>query len=314
MKIHFWGVRGSIPTPLTPEQVQAKITAVVARITPKDIESEDAKEKFIANLPPYIYGTIGGNSACVEVKAKNGTEFVLDCGSGLRAMCKGSVGPKDKHYNILMSHFHWDHIQGLPFFDSSFNPTAKIDFYSTFPDAERILREQSREPYFPKSGCWNSVKKQFIFHLIQQDEPFEINGIKITAHKMKHPGNSYSYSLIEDGKKFIYATDVELQPSDFDKKENLTNFFQDADILILDSQYTVEEAIQKENWGHSAYCYAVDFARNWNIKSLYLFHHEPTYDDKKIYSILQSARWYANYTAHSNTKVYLAVENQEIEL
>ena len=314
MIIHFWGVRGSIPTPLSPAQVQAKIAAVIERITPKDIESEDAKERFLASLPPYLFGTIGGNSACVELKGSDGTEFILDCGSGLRAMCKNSTPPADKHYNILMSHFHWDHIQGIPFFDASFNPATKIDFYSTFPAAERILQEQSRRPYFPKSGCWNSVKKQFNFHLIQEGSLFEISGMKINTHKMKHPGNSYSYSFEQDGKKFIYATDVELQEKDFDKEIPSNHFFKDADVLVLDSQYTVEEAIQKENWGHSAFCYAIDFANAWNIKSLYLFHHEPTYDDKKIYSILQAARWYASYTAHTNVKVYLAIEGQEIEL
>src|SRR5574344_1015602 len=129
-----------------------------------------------------------------------------------------------------------------------------------------------------------------------------------------HPGNSYSYSFEQDGKKFIYATDVELQEKDFDKDIPSNHFFEDADVLVLDSQYTVEEAIQKEKWGHSAFCYAIDFANAWNIKSLYLFHHEPTYDDKKIYSILQAARWYASYTAHTNVKVYLAIEGQEIEL
>jgi len=312
--IHFWGVRGSIPTPLTPAQVQAKIAAVVARITPQDIQSEDAKEKFLASLPSYLFGTVGGNSACVELKSDNGTEFVLDCGSGLRAMCKNGTPPADKHYNILMSHFHWDHIQGIPFFDASFNPATKIDFYSTFPAAERILAEQSRCPYFPKSGSWDSVKKQFTFHLLQEGVPFEISGVKINTHKMKHPGNSFSYSFEENGKKFIYATDVELQEIDFSKDRKSNYFFENADVVILDSQYTVEEAIQKENWGHSAFCYAIDFANTWHIKKLYLFHHEPTYDDKKIFSILQSARMYASYTAHTDVQVFLAIEGQEIEI
>ena len=314
MLVRFWGVRGSIPTPLSPEQVQAKITAVVERISPADIASEEAKEKFIANLPDYLFGTVGGNSACVELRTDTGKEFILDCGSGLRSYCKNGIQPGDKHYYIFMSHFHWDHIQGLPFFDASFNPSAKIEIYSTFPAAERILEEQSRRPYFPKSACWPSVKKQFTFHLVEADKPFYVKGVKVTCHKMKHPGNSYSFCFEENGKKFIYATDVELQSADFDTDGRNAKFFQDADMLILDSQYTVEEAIKKENWGHSSFCYAIDFAALWNVKNLYLFHHEPTYDDKKIYSILKSARWYAGYSAQVKTKVYLAIEGQEIEL
>ena len=90
--------------------------------------------------------------------------------------------------------------------------------------------------------------------------------------------------------------------------------FKDADCIVLDSQYTVEEASRKQNWGHSAFCYAVDFAIHWGIKKLYLFHHEPTYDDKKLNSILQAARWYAQYIEHSDVEIYLAKESQEIIL
>ena len=90
--------------------------------------------------------------------------------------------------------------------------------------------------------------------------------------------------------------------------------FKNADCIILDSQYTVEEANRKQNWGHSAFCNAVDFAIHWGIKKLYLFHHEPTYDDKKLNSILQAARWYAQYIEHSDVQIYLAKEAQEINL
>ena len=84
--------------------------------------------------------------------------------------------------------------------------------------------------------------------------------------------------------------------------------FKDADCLVIDSQYTAEEAYRKQNWGHSAFCYAVDFAVHWGIKHVYLFHHEPTYDDKKLYSIVQAARWYAQYIAHNDMTIELAEE------
>ena len=242
MKIHFWGVRGSIPTPVTAEQIQAKISAAIARMTPQDAADEDSKEKFLATLPPHIFGTVGGNSACVEVKADDGTEIVLDCGSGLRAMAKNGVAPADKHYNIFVSHFHWDHIQGLPFFDSSFNPSARIDFYSNYPAQEKLLEQQSSRPYFPKNGCWPSVKNQFHFHLLKEGEPVQIGNLKINTHKMKHPGNSYSISIEENGKKFIYATDVELQEIDFDRNRKSNEFFKDADKLNIKKPEIVSRA------------------------------------------------------------------------
>lgn len=314
MKVKFWGVRGSLPAPITPEQVQAKIVAAIERITPKDIESEDAKTRFIASLPPWIFGTVGGNTPCVELTTSNGAKFLLDCGSGLREYGVNGDQPEDKHYHIFMSHFHWDHIQGLPFFGQIYNPNAVIDFYSTFPAAERVLSEQNRLPYLPPNCSWEKVKKPFRFHLIRELEPFYVDGVKVTCRKMKHPGNSYAYSFEEEGKKLIYATDVELQASDHDRSIEYNHFFDNADVLILDSQYTGEEAIAKANWGHSIFCYAVDFANTWNAKKLYFFHHEPTYSDKKIYSILKAAQWYEDYSAKYNVELNIAIEGQEIEI
>lgn len=314
MKIHFWGVRGSLPAPLTAEQVQAKISTVVERITAKDIESEESKMRFLASLPQWLYGTVGGNTPCVEIVSDSGKQFILDCGSGLREFGVHGNKPEDKHYNILVSHFHWDHLQGIPFFGPTFDKNSKIDFYSAFPAAERILADQNRCPYFPQNGAWENVGKQFNFHLIKELEPFYVDGVKITCKKMKHPGNSYSYSFEENGKKIIYGTDVELQDSDFDLENKKNEFFKDADVLIMDSQYTGEEAIAKANWGHSIFSYVVDFANTWKTKKLYFFHHEPTYNDKKIYSILKAAKWYQEYSKMEGPEIELAIEGQEIEL
>lgn len=312
MIIHFWGVRGSIPTPLTPQQIQAKITAAIQRISPKDLESEDSRERFISTLPKWIFGTTGGNTPCVEVTGADGKKIILDAGSGIRALGKLGVPPADFHYHIMLSHFHWDHIQGLPFFDPAYNPKSVLEFYSPYPAMERILSEQMKRPYYPVT--MDAFTKNKEFHIISPKQDFSVGAIKVQSRKMTHPGNSYSYALAENGHKFIYATDVELNQKDFERTPEHISFFQDADVLVLDSQYTVEEAFQKENWGHSAFCYAIDFAVSWKIKKLYLFHHEPTYDDRKINSILQAARWYANYITHDSVQVYLAVEGLEIQL
>ena len=312
MKISFWGVRGSIPSPLTPRQIQAKITAVVQRITPKDIESENARERFVSSLPSWLYGTTGGNTPCVELNASNGTKIILDAGSGLRMFGKNADKPANNEYHLFLSHFHWDHLQGLPFFDAAFRSDTVIHVYSTFPKAEKLLRKQMDHPYFPVT--FDSFTKHFHFHTVKVGKSFNLNGLTVNSCKMSHPGNSYTYSFAENGRKFVYATDVELSQKDFEKTENRISVFQDADAIVLDAQYTVAEVYQKENWGHSAFCHAIDFAVHWNIKSVYLFHHEPMYDDKKLNSILQSATMYAKYTEHPEIKIYLAMENMVIEL
>lgn len=317
MNIHFWGVRGSIPTPLTPAQIQAKISAAIQRMTPEDAESEESKKHFISSLPKWIYGTVGGNTPCVELNSEDGTRLVFDSGTGIRSMGKLGVPHEKFHYNLIFSHFHWDHIQGLPFFDQAYNPNAIIDVYSPFENMREYLVEQMVSPYFPVK--FDSFTKNFNFHTVKPGEFFEIGNLKLCCVEMFHPGKSYSYRVEENIKgkgvrSFVYATDVELSQKDFVKTPERELVFKGADVLILDSQYTIEEAFKKENWGHSAFCYAVDFAETWDIKSVYLFHHEPTYDDRKLDSILESARWYTNYATNANVNVNLAIEGQEIKL
>lgn len=317
MIVHFWGVRGSLPTPLTPYQIQSKIMAVVQRITPEDLINDETKNKFISSLPSWILGTTGGNTPCIEVRTED-SELIFDAGTGIRCLGKSSTLPEDKHFHLFFSHFHWDHIQGLPFFDCAYNPEAILDFYSPVKDFEKFLKAQMNQPYYPVP--FEAFTKNISFNNIECGQTLEIGKAQINCVKMNHPGTSYSYSVSENGKKIVYATDVELKSKDFTSSENSeiyeisSKVFKDADCIILDSQYTVEEAYRKENWGHSAFCYAVDFAIHWNIKKLFLFHHEPTYDDKKLNSILQAARWYAQYIQHSDIQIYIAKEDMEFEL
>lgn len=307
MDIRFWGVRGSVPTPLTGQQIQAKIEAVVQRISPRDIVSLDARQRFLASLPPSIFGTVGGNTSCMEIRDSQGNVCILDAGTGIREFGKRGIPSPDNTYHILLSHFHWDHIQGLPFLDQAYMKNCKIIFYSVFPYAKQILSRQMDLPYFPvqfDTGFFADIS----FQLVTPGVPFQIGAFTVVAKKMSHPGNSYAYSFVEGDKKVIYATDVELSSKDFEDSPMNFSYFTDANAIILDTQYTVEEALYKANWGHSAFSLAVDFATKWNIKKMYLFHHEPTYDDKKLNSILQSAQWYAQYIAKTDMELHLAQE------
>ena len=312
MLIQFWGVRGSIPTCITSQEIQKKISAVVQRITPEDLKSEDSRQRFVAKLPDYLFGTVGGNTPCVQIISNAGKHFILDAGSGLRVLGKRGELPEDKHFNFFFSHFHWDHIQGLPFFDQIYNPKYSFDFYSTFPKAKQILAEQMEKPYYPVT--WNSLSPNINFHRVIRGVPFNVDGLKVSCCKMKHPGNSYSYSFTEGDKKFVYATDVELSRESFVITDERKLVFDNADAIVFDCQYTVAEAARKENWGHSAFCSAIDFALRWKIKSLYLFHHEPVYDDFKLNSILNAAKRYAKFVSNNQFKVYLAAEGSVIEL
>lgn len=312
MKIVFWGTRGSLPAPLSAQDVQAKINAAVMRVRSADIKSADARQKFLASLPKSIYGTAGGNTPCVQVLSKNGDEIILDSGTGIRALSEKCPLPKSQKYTILLSHMHWDHIQGFPFFKPLFNPNITFDIYSPFPNMAESLARQMRPPFFPVE--FSSVKPRINFFVITPGTEFEAAGLKINCCKMSHPGASYSYSIQEDGKKFIYATDIELYIESRIHDENVRAIFNGADIAVVDSQYTLGEAIEKVNWGHSPFAYTVDFAAEMGIKSLYLFHHDPAHSDKELSSILQAAKWYSKYIAAKPVDVSLAIEGLEIDL
>ncbi|QQO08150.1 MBL fold metallo-hydrolase [Breznakiella homolactica] len=315
MHIRFWGVRGSLPAPQAPSKIRSKISAILERVTPEDIETPQSRERFLAGLPPWLFGTVGGNTPCVELRASNTEEdevIVFDAGSGIRelgiAMAKERVKPT--HYHIFFSHFHWDHLQGLPFFGPSYDPSVNITFYSPMANLEDALHGQMTSPYFPVHMESMNARKQFSI----LTEGITLGDMKISYKRMNHPGNSYSYSVDSGGHRFIYATDTELSTNDFIKNEENSSFFENADLVVIDSQYTLGEAIEKYNWGHSAFSLGVDFAANWGIKHLVLFHHDPTYDDRKLFNILQSARWYTDRMGIKGVKITLAMEGLEIDL
>jgi len=313
MKIHFWGVRGSIPTPASPSCIKSKISAIIEQITVEDIENDESREKFLAGLPPWLFGTVGGNSPCVSVMLDKSDEcIVFDCGSGLRELGIAQIGASKKisQYHVFLSHFHWDHLQGLPFFGPGYNPMVKMDFYSPAGNLEKILSGQMVSPYFPVTFDVMGSKKTFHY----MDKDIEILGSKVSMKKMNHPGDSYAYCVAEKGKRFIYATDTELTSGDFIKNDENTAFFKDADMIVIDCQYTLGEAIDKYNWGHSAFSLAVDFSAIWNIKRMVLFHHDPTYDDHKLYGILQSAKWYLERMNLKGIELTLAYEGLEISI
>lgn len=312
MKIRFYGVRGSIPTPLTNDALQSKISSIIQRITPLDLTTQDTREKFLSRLPPWLFGTVGGETSSILLTSDDGDTVVLDAGSGIRLLGKDAIKSDIKHFDIFLSHFHYDHIQGLPFFEPIFKKDVSIDFYSCFSKMEDYLVQQQLSQYFPVP--FSALGANIKFHPLDTSDTIKVGGMTVSICKMQHPGGSYSFSFSQGGRKFVYATDVEISKSDFSPAQDHERVFRDADLLVIDSQYTSQEFYKKPNWGHSSFCYAVDFANFWGAKKICLFHHEPTYDDKKLEEIREASAWYAKFVAHSDVEVSLATEGQIIEI
>jgi phosphoribosyl 1,2-cyclic phosphodiesterase len=313
MTVKFWGVRGSIPTPLNNDQLKSRIAAVVQRVKSHDLKNAETREAFLSKLPPYLFGTVGGNTTCIELRASEEHIIIVDAGSGIRELGNelATVRNRVKVIHLFFSHYHYDHLQGLPFFQPALKKGYHINFYSPKHSFESVVRDHMRAPYFPVS--MDLLPASYSFHVLN-DSKLEIGGTTIHWKKMKHPQECYSYRFSHNGKVIIFSTDSEITEREFKQNEENKRYFEGSDILILDSQYTLEESIDKIDWGHSSYSMAVDLAAQWKIKNLVLFHHEPMYNDKKILGILRSAQWYAKHLENCHTDIHLAVEGLELSV
>ncbi|MBN1408127.1 MAG: MBL fold metallo-hydrolase [Calditrichaceae bacterium] len=264
--LKFWGVRGSIPTP-GPETVR-----------------------------------YGGNTSCAELR-HNDKLFILDAGSGLRVLGNDLLktgSPITAH--IFISHMHWDHIQGIPFFTPAFIPNNHFTFYGSEPagkDLLTVIADQMDPTYFPiemkDMGSTMEFKPLF-------EGTYKIDGIKVEALYVNHPGNALGYKFHLNKKTLVYISDNEPfltadnndDPDQVllgeDGNQKLINFIHDADVLIHDAQYTQDEYENKITWGHSPVEYTVDIAIKSGVKKLVLFHHDPLHNDDMIDQMLQLAR------------------------
>lgn len=303
MHIRFWGVRGSLPTPLVTEQYHEKLRQILTRASDENLTTPKMRQEFIADLPLSERRIIGGNTSCVEVRAAEQL-LVFDMGSGLKRLGnhlleKTPPGePLDIHF--FLSHTHWDHIMGLPFFNPAYNEQTSLTFYSPHPDLESRLRDQQNPRFFPVSLDDMSATKRFV-HL-EENEELELGDISIRNIKLHHPGDSYGYRVDSGNATFIYSTDSEYRDFSEEIITKYTDFFRGADVVAFDSQYTLDEAMHhKKDWGHSSAIIGVDLCAEANVDTLVLFHHEPENDDFTLQQILDEAREYraANYPQSS---------------
>ena len=320
MSVHvkFWGTRGSIPRPVSSERVHRALHKILRAAEPEDLASEASIDAFIADgcrgTLPTVYG---GNTACVQVFDDRDADLLIDFGSGAREYAGAvmrSVGPVNpKPFHVLMSHFHWDHIMGFPFFVPAYIPGNVINIYSCHDNVAEAFRRQHGPPSFPVP--FDALGADIRFHKIDPSRTHEINGFQVTPHLLQHAGDAYGYRIEKDDHTVVYASDAEHKPEQVCESYPYIGFIRDADILIFDAQYSLAEATSvKEDWGHSSNVVGVELGLLGNVKHLLFFHHEPLNGDERLDQIVTEARRIEEIMRSGNRKMEITGAYDGLEL
>src|SRR5579863_4862835 len=292
-KLVFWGVRGSTPT----------------------LERDTWR--------------YGGNTACLEFTTPSGTRFILDCGTGLRML--GNYlqaiygrwskwrGESGMEAHVLVTHYHWDHIQGIPFFHPFFDAQNRFHFYSFQSkylgrnSLRQVLEQQLASPYFPVDV--SAMASARYFREVEGGERWEVDGTQITTAWLNHPQGCLGYRLDTPVGSVVYATDNE--PGEPQCDANLRQLAQGADVLIYDAQYSPEQlASTRKGWGHSCWLEGVKIARETKVKNLILFHHDPDSSSRTVDGFLSAARqeFPSTWAAMEGMSVSLSGRGVEVAL
>jgi phosphoribosyl 1,2-cyclic phosphodiesterase len=291
MKVTFWGTRGSIPVALTATAMRDKIAVALIRAAGRNLGTPDEARDFVERELSFPESsTYGGSSSCVQIETGQPDYLICDMGSGARELAVQLIarhGPgAPQTYHVLMSHLHWDHIMGFPFFIPAYIPGNRIRIYGCHAALEQAFRAQNSAPSFPIE--FSALRATIEFVTLAPDRPHDICGFAVTPTKQNHGGDSYGYRLEKDGKTVVYSTDSEHKLEDAAGLERFVAFFRDADLVVFDAMYSLADSVSvKEDWGHSSNVVGLELCQLARARHLVLYHHEPVYDDHHIHQIFQ---------------------------
>jgi phosphoribosyl 1,2-cyclic phosphodiesterase len=295
MKIKFWGVRGSIPSP----------------------GPRTAK--------------YGGNTTCIEVRGDAGELIIFDGGTGIFVLAHSLLSQMPIDAHVFITHTHWDHIQGLPFFTPIFIPGNRVRLYGAFDPVsgqgiEQVMRVQMQYSYFPVREAELRADMEYI--TLPLGESVMVGEAKVTPVLLNHPVVNFGYRVDRNGKSLFFTGDhephynlyepgedgyAEYQALIDEQKNAIYAAMAGVDVLIVDSSYTIEEYPAKKGWGHGTFDFSIQMAKDVGAKQLYCTHHEPTRSDDDLESVFAKAL--ARYPRQpGDPEYFLAREGLEINL
>ncbi len=294
MRVKYWGVRGSLPSAPRPEQNIEDAERIMQRFFLLGFSKASDIPAFFSSQNIRDLGGYGTATISVEVKSSSGGQLIIDGGSGLRHlsehMMRGAAGEGTAEIHIFMTHFHWDHLIGLPFFAPHFISGNKIHYYAVQPELPTMVKNLFRRPNFPVD--FQSLSASIDFHQLEPRKLFILGDFKITPYQLDHPDPCWGYRIENQGRVYSHCIDTEGTRFTHEALGLDLPLYQGVDLMCFDAQYTLPELVEKANWGHSAAQIGLDIGFRENIKRILFAHHDPGAQTQRIRSLEKQVRDY----------------------
>jgi len=301
---------------LTADEIASKIDEALEEAVRQKVRTPADGKQFLKSLSTTQSGTYGGNTSCVTI-SEGDEMLILDAGTGLRRLGQEMLAQgrprQGQTVRLLLSHFHWDHLMGFAFFAPAFIPGNKITVYTPKSQAKAYFQIQHGDPFFPVE--LEHMGAQLSFVAMHAGRKRRVGSFEIRAIPLLHPGGGLGYRIDSESGSVVYLTDTEMELKSPRDIQRYAAFAKDADVAIVDSQYSVLETIEKLQWGHSSIFRFIDVFNDLGIRRLVMFHYDPATSDPEIVRLVDDARKYAKtvYPA-SRTAIEPAIEGQEIRI
>jgi len=289
--LKFWGVRGSIPACQSPDEWALHISQILKQFFKSGYSRAEDVSLFLNEINPQRLSGYGSDTSCVEVKSDQGS-LIIDAGSGIRRYGQSIMSglkPNQEHH-ILFTHFHWDHILGLPFYAPIFRRDQTIHLYAVQEDLENAVRIKFSRPYFPVP--YEMLPSKIVYHILEPRKKINILDFQVTPYQLDHPDPCWGYRIEKNKLSYSHCVDTEgTRVSRQDLGEDLP-LYQNSDLMYFDAQYTLPELVEKSNWGHSAAQIGLDIAIRENIRYVVFGHHDPGASTQNLIEQAKQTREY----------------------
>lgn len=296
LMVKYWGVRGSLPAAPMPEQWVEIFESLMRQFFKAGHKDASEIQKYLANLPVSEVGGYGTATTCVEVLSPK-QQIIIDAGSGLRTlseeMVKGPAGQGNAEIHIFFTHFHWDHMLGLPFFAPNFIKGNRVHCYAVQPELAEVVKVKFKKPMFPVA--FEQLPSTIQFHQLEPRKALKLQDMTITPYQLDHPDPCWGFKVEAHGKVYSHCVDTEGTRTSREALGLDLPLYQGVDLMYYDAQYTLPELAEKANWGHSASQLGLDIAFRENIRNVVFAHHDPGASRDQIKNIVAQTQKYYDW-------------------